>query len=74
MVLVFPTIIIYWLFLLTFYFLYKGLYKNLFIIWGFYFFSWYFIFTALFIGFEGKILIGGEYTDLLFFLCFFQVF
>ena len=65
-VLVFPTIIINLLFLLTFYYLYKGLHQNIFIIWGFYIFSWYILFTALLFGFEGYILIGGEYTDLLF--------
>ena len=65
MVLLSPTLFLYWLFLFTFYFLYKGLYKNIFIIWGFYFFSWYLIFTALLVGYEGQVLIGGEYTGLL---------
>jgi len=65
-VLVFPTLIINLLFLLTFYYLYKGLHQNIFIIWGFYIFSWYILFTALLFGFEGQILIGSEYTGLLF--------
>lgn len=66
MILVSPIITIFLLFLITLFFSYRGLYKNIFITWGFYFFSWYFVFTALFIGFEGKILICPEHTGDLF--------
>jgi len=66
MIFVSPIITIFWLFLITLFFFYRGLYKNIFTTWGFCFFSWYFVFTALFIGFEGKILICPEYTGDLF--------
>lgn len=66
MILVSPIASFNWLLLWTFYYIYKGLYKEIFIIWGFFFFSWYFIFTGLLVGFEGKILVGEEYTSLLF--------
>ena len=55
-----PIIVPYWLFFPTVYFLYIGSHKNIFIAWGFFFFSWYLLFTAGMFGFDGPIWIGGD--------------
>lgn len=57
---------IYCLFFVSVYFVYKRRYKDFLFFWSFFFVSWYFLFTALFIGFEGKILVGEGHTEELF--------
>jgi len=46
----------------TLYFLYIQEYKDILFGWCFFFFLWYLVFTFIFIGFEGSILIGGDFT------------
>lgn len=53
---------LYWIYAFTFYFLIKKEYKNLIIIWIFYFFFLHFSFTALFIEYNSSIWVGGDYT------------
>lgn len=48
------------------YCLYTKNYKNIFIIWGFFFFSWYLVFTLLLINYDKSIIVGGEHTGYLF--------
>jgi len=50
---------------LSIYFWFKGKYKDILIIWGIHIVSSYLLFTGLLIGFEGNILIGREYTNVL---------
>lgn len=55
-----PILGMFWLILPSIYFLYKTQYKNIFRIWGFFFFSWYFVFTACLLGFDGPIWIKAD--------------
>ncbi len=50
----------YWLFLVTFYFLFKGNFKNIFIVWGLFFGTWYLFFIVCYSDYESQILFGGE--------------
>jgi len=58
-----PSLTLYMLIVPTVFFLYMGKYKDILFLWIFFFFNWYFMFTLLFINFEGDILIGGKYTE-----------
>ena len=51
-----------WLLLATLYFLFKGHYKNIFIVWGIFFGVWYFFFIIFFLDFESHIWIGDDHT------------
>ena len=57
-----PVLGLYWLVIGTLYFLFKGNYKKIFIVWGVFFSTWYFFFIICFSDFEFQILIGGEHT------------
>ncbi len=50
------------LFLPSIYYIYKGNYKNLYLIWVFHMVSWYLLFAGCFFNFEGPIIIGGWFT------------
>ena len=62
-----PLLAIFWLILATICYLCYGNYKSIFLIWGFFFFSWYFFFTACLIGYSDPIWIGGEHTAEIFY-------
>nr|YP_009254732.1 Putative orf183, mitochondrial hypothetical protein [Ectocarpus siliculosus]CBJ18031.1 Putative orf183, hypothetical mitochondrial protein [Ectocarpus siliculosus] len=51
-----------WLLTATLYFLFKGDYKNIFIVWVLFFCIWYFFFIACLSDYKSSILIGGEHT------------
>ncbi|CAN0340205.1 unnamed protein product, partial [Ectocarpus sp. 4 AP-2014] len=52
----------FWLLIVTFYFLFKGNFKNIFIIWGLFLGTWYLFFIVCLSDYESQILIGGEHT------------
>lgn len=58
LLLISPTISVFLLLVPTVYFLSKGNYKNVFIIWDYFFLFWYFAFTACLIGYDYPISIG----------------
>lgn len=77
MFLISPVISILLLLFPTVYFLYNTNYKSILLIWGFFFFTWYFVFTACLIGYDYPISIGSvkcgttsEETNRLFFYLF----
>ena len=55
-----PILGMLWLVFPSAFFLYKSQPKNIFIIWGFFFCSWYFVFTACLLGFDGPIWIKAD--------------
>ena len=55
-----PVLVIVFLALFTIIYIYIREYKNVFIIWGGLFVSWYLVFTACLIGFDGPIIIVGD--------------
>lgn len=57
-----PVLGVYWLVLVTLFFIIKDNYKNIFIVWGVFFSIWYFFFIIIFLDFESRILIGGDHT------------
>ncbi len=60
----------FWLLIVTLYLLFKGYYKNIFIIWGLFFVIWYLFFIVFFLDYESQILIGGEHTlKVMMYLC-----
>ncbi len=63
MVFISPIETVYFLILSSLYCLYVKNYKDIFIIWVFFFLSWYCVFTLLLIDYDNKILIGGKYTS-----------
>nr|AZJ13620.1 hypothetical protein Pbin_034 [Endarachne binghamiae] len=65
MVLISPIISVFILLVSTIFLSCKNNYKDIFMIWGFFFFTWYFLFTACMLGFDSPIWIGGEYSRLI---------
>jgi len=66
--LVSPVVTVFFLFLPSTYYIYRGNYKDLCFIWVFHFVSWYLVFAACMFNFEGSIIIGKGFTgDLVFY-------
>ena len=59
-----PMFGILWLIFSTVYFFYFKKHKDIVTIWGVFFFSWYFMFTACMFGFDGHLLIRGDLLEL----------